>query len=77
MSGTLRTIRSDWASKATIAEWRALAAAGDLRPLVQALIEHHYDPAYGRFDQKASQLIGQIRAGETDRILALVSGSAG
>ncbi|WP_374275375.1 tRNA 2-selenouridine(34) synthase MnmH [Brevundimonas sp.] len=35
-------------AKATIAEWRALAAAGDLRPLVQALIEHHYDPAYGQ-----------------------------
>jgi tRNA 2-selenouridine synthase len=35
-------------AKTTIAEWRALAAAGDLEPLVRQLIEVHYDPAYRR-----------------------------
>ncbi|NJC41440.1 tRNA 2-selenouridine synthase [Brevundimonas alba] len=35
-------------AKTTVAEWRALAAAGDLEPLVRQLIEAHYDPAYRR-----------------------------
>ncbi|HYC66818.1 tRNA 2-selenouridine(34) synthase MnmH [Brevundimonas sp.] len=35
-------------ARAAIAEWRALAAAGDLEPLVRQLIEVHYDPAYRR-----------------------------
>lgn len=35
-------------SKALIAEWRALAAAGRTRDLAEALIREHYDPAYGR-----------------------------
>ena len=32
----------------TVAAWRALAEAGDLETLAGALIEAHYDPAYGR-----------------------------
>ncbi len=35
-------------AKATVSEWRALAASGDLEPLVRQLIEAHYDPAYHR-----------------------------
>jgi tRNA 2-selenouridine synthase len=35
-------------AKATVAEWRALAANGDLETLVRQLIDAHYDPAYRR-----------------------------
>ena len=34
--------------KATIATWRAMAAAGEIEPLAAALIAGHYDPAYRR-----------------------------
>ena len=34
--------------RTTIAEWRALAEAGELEALAAALIEAHYDPAYAR-----------------------------
>jgi len=33
-------------SKATIADWRAMAARGEIADLVRRLIEAHYDPAY-------------------------------
>ena len=33
-------------SKATIGEWRAMAARGEIADLVRRLIEAHYDPAY-------------------------------
>jgi tRNA 2-selenouridine synthase len=32
--------------RATLARWQGLAEAGDLAPLVSALLEQHYDPAY-------------------------------
>jgi len=35
-------------SKALIAEWRQMAAAGRVRDLAEALIREHYDPAYAR-----------------------------
>lgn len=35
-------------ARATIAEWRAMAAAGDHAALVRQLMEAHYDPAYRR-----------------------------
>ena len=35
-------------SKATISDWRALAARGEIAPLAGQLIEAHYDPAYLR-----------------------------
>jgi tRNA 2-selenouridine synthase len=35
-------------SKALIAEWREMAAAGRVRDLAEALIRDHYDPAYAR-----------------------------
>ncbi len=34
--------------KAKVAEWRALAEAGDFRAFAEALITEHYDPAYTR-----------------------------
>lgn len=34
--------------KAKVAEWRALAEAGDFRAFAEALIIEHYDPAYTR-----------------------------
>ncbi|SFS77471.1 tRNA 2-selenouridine(34) synthase MnmH [Brevundimonas viscosa] len=35
-------------AKAEIAEWRAMAARGEIAALAAALIEAHYDPAYRR-----------------------------
>lgn len=35
-------------SKETVAGWRALAAAGEIETLAEALIVAHYDPAYRR-----------------------------
>ena len=35
-------------ARATVAEWRALAARGEIAALVRSLIEDHYDPAYRR-----------------------------
>ncbi len=35
-------------AKATIAEWRTLAREGDLRALVEGLMQAHYDPSYAR-----------------------------
>ncbi|MCK5747305.1 MAG: hypothetical protein KAH44_13880, partial [Oricola sp.] len=35
-------------AKETMAEWRAMAAAGDWLPLAEALMRGHYDPAYAR-----------------------------
>jgi len=42
-------------SKATLAEWRGLAAAGDHIALAAALIETHYDPAYRRSGGEAER----------------------
>lgn len=38
-------------AKAAIAEWRGMAARGEIAGLVAALIEAHYDPAYARTSQ--------------------------
>ena len=38
-------------SKATVAEWRDFAAAGEVERLATELIVHHYDPAYLRQEQ--------------------------
>ncbi|OXE36447.1 MAG: tRNA 2-selenouridine(34) synthase MnmH [Phenylobacterium zucineum] len=35
-----------------LTDWRALADAGDFEDLAQALMEHHYDPAYDRSSRK-------------------------
>ncbi|MDB5493968.1 MAG: rhodanese-like protein, partial [Phenylobacterium sp.] len=39
-----------------LAEWRALADAGDFEALAAALIELHYDPAYHRSGRKQGRL---------------------
>jgi tRNA 2-selenouridine synthase len=38
----------DLHSRATVEEWKALAAQGEWRALVLRLLEEHYDPAYRR-----------------------------
>ena len=38
--------------KQTLADWRALADAGDLEALAAGLMEAHYDPAYDRAARK-------------------------
>jgi tRNA 2-selenouridine synthase len=38
-------------AKAAVAEWRAMAARGEIAELAAALIEVHYDPAYRRTGQ--------------------------
>jgi tRNA 2-selenouridine synthase len=38
-------------AKAAVAEWRAMAARGEIAELAAALIEAHYDPAYLRTGQ--------------------------
>jgi len=62
-------------AKATVDGWRALAAAGDLRPLARALIEDHYDPAYARGNRMAGATASDAR--DLDRIVALIAGFAG
>ncbi|HEY3797599.1 MAG TPA: tRNA 2-selenouridine(34) synthase MnmH [Caulobacteraceae bacterium] len=39
-------------SKQTLADWRALADAGDLEALASGLMQTHYDPAYDRAARK-------------------------
>ena len=38
-----------------VAEWRALAAAGEVEALATELIVHHYDPAYRRQGQAGAR----------------------
>ena len=48
-------------SKARKAEWKALAEAGDLAPLVAGLIADHYDPAYARgAARQGARLLGEV-----------------
>ncbi len=47
-------------SKETVAGWRAMAAAGDLTTLAEALIVAHYDPAYRRSDAGRDDVAGAI-----------------
>ncbi|MDQ0462341.1 tRNA 2-selenouridine synthase [Caulobacter ginsengisoli] len=50
-----------------IAGWRELAEAGDFAALADGLIEHHYDPAYGRMRKKSEQaVIGVVEAAALD-----------
>ncbi|MDI6626002.1 MAG: tRNA 2-selenouridine(34) synthase MnmH, partial [Brevundimonas sp.] len=42
-------------SKQMVAEWRALAAAGEVEALAAELIVHHYDPAYRRQGQAGAR----------------------
>ena len=44
-------------SKATIGEWRAMAARGEIADLARQLIEAHYDPAYLRTGADRARLV--------------------
>ena len=69
-----------------LAEWRALAAAGDFEALAAALIELHYDPAYrrsGKMDRRAplatiemADVTAADLASAADRIAALLVDAA-
>jgi tRNA 2-selenouridine synthase len=72
--------------KATVAEWRALAAAGDVARLAAELIVHHYDPAYRRQGQAGAHpklaavaieaLTDDALDRAADAVMAALSGSA-
>lgn len=44
-------------AKAAIAEWRGMAARGEIDELAAALIEAHYDPAYQRTTQTRNRAV--------------------
>lgn len=53
-------------SKETLKGWRALAAAGDLETLAEALIVAHYDPAYRRAGHKQEHPAAVVRIDALD-----------
>ena len=52
--------------KVTVADWRALAQAGEFRAFAEALITQHYDPAYTRARKRQTQ--GPAAVVEADRL---------
>ena len=72
-------------SKATVGEWRELAAAGRHQALARALIETHYDPAYRRSGGRAEP-VATVDAGDrsdaaldaaADQVAAITASAAG
>jgi len=71
--------------KATVAEWRTLAAAGEVERLAAELIVHHYDPAYRRQAQAGARvalpaiiieaLTDDALARAADAVMAALEGS--
>ncbi len=61
--------------RARIAHWRAMAASGELAPLIADLLEVHYDPAYRRsaaqFGPPAAVLPSPMFGTDRDRDAAL------
>lgn len=61
-------------AKTDIAEWRAMAKAGDWPSLAAALIEAHYDPAYDRArkrrDTRRSDIVVEVETLDTAGIEA-------
>lgn len=53
-------------SKATVAGWRAMAAAGEIEALAEALILAHYDPAYRRAGGAAEAAPAPVRIDALD-----------
>jgi len=48
-------------AKATVTEWRAMAARGEIEPLAAQLMEAHYDPAYARTaDRRDRTALGTV-----------------
>lgn len=72
-------------SKATVAEWRDLARAGEHQALATALIETHYDPAYRRSGAgieptatvDAGDLSGAALDAAADQVAAVTASAAG
>lgn len=54
-------------AKSRIAEWRALADAGDWHALARALITEHYDPAYNRARKRVGPGSGPVKV-EVERL---------
>jgi tRNA 2-selenouridine synthase len=50
----------------TLAGWRAMAAAGELKALAVALMTDHYDPAYRRGADPCRQTLAEIEVGAAD-----------
>ena len=44
-------------AKATVTEWRAMAARGEIEPLAAQLMEAHYDPAYARTSDRRDRTV--------------------
>ena len=48
-------------ARATVTEWRAMAARGEIEPLAAQLMEAHYDPAYARTaDRRDRTALGTV-----------------
>lgn len=48
-------------ARATVTEWRAMAARGQIEPLAAQLMEAHYDPAYARTsDRRDRTALGTV-----------------
>lgn len=67
--------------KERIAEWRALVAAGRFADLADGLMEHHYDPRYGKHRARMEVPFTEVAveglddpAALADRIAAVVGG---
>nr|WP_315393396.1 tRNA 2-selenouridine(34) synthase MnmH [uncultured Duganella sp.] len=62
----------------TIARWQAMSAAGEMAPLVEELLERHYDPAYLRSIDRNFARFGAARVLElADIDTAAFDGAAG
>ncbi|MFC5344190.1 tRNA 2-selenouridine(34) synthase MnmH [Brevundimonas staleyi] len=56
-------------SKATVAEWKAMAQAGRTLDLAAALITEHYDPAYRRMSARRDRpVIGRVAMTEVSEV---------
>ena len=48
-------------ARATVSEWRAMAARGEIEPLAARLMAAHYDPAYARTsDRRDRTALGTV-----------------
>jgi tRNA 2-selenouridine synthase len=64
-------------SKALKGEWLALAARGELQPLVEGLMRAHYDPAYARAAESGGRVLGSVAVTTLEAAAAAVVSLAG
>lgn len=64
LDGVLTLLRHAHAAE-QVAEWRAMAAAGDFAPLADSLMEHHYDPRYAKHRARMEVAMTELA---TDRL---------